>query len=233
MLTQFYQVGMVSSMQTITGATEAMERDNLIRSVNFLYNYDATRSYREYRHRLEHLSNNALHAIHDLITTAEDKEKRLLSMQFAQRNKYDIDKTERFAGLMGQEYVSVRDELRSKYTIDPTPVEIAVSVTGVMDFENKVQPLTPRQRHRAIIVLSACETQDSISTSNWFKGDYGNHAWINEDTFNDYVTGSNTDDYHHEVIAAVCSGSNYSRFIEVLETANGTITTQPLISGVL
>lgn len=210
-----------------------LSHEDLVLRINTAYNYDATRSYADYKNRLNLLSDETLVSILRSITLGnQNKDTRLLVRQFASRSLYGPKSSTRFAAIIEQEYFPVRNRLKDSYGIDPSTSVISCAVAGVLSFEDKGHPLTTKQQHRLALALTAINTVDDISSVDYIKGIHGSYTWVNEESFYAYVQEDQSDEQFDRMLTTLCSGQKYSRFLEVLENAHGT-TSKPLISGML
>jgi hypothetical protein len=209
-----------------------LTREDTVAAVNSAYNYDATRSYRDYKPRLDLLSDETLRSILRTVTLArKDKVSNSFVRGFVSRWRCSPESVTRFAALAEEEYFRARTSCTETYGVNPDNIGMGQAIAGVLTLEDATHQIIIPQYH-LVMILTVAGWLSNVDTLELANGDHGHYISIDEDTFYHYLQTENTDEYHQRVITALCSGQKYSRFLEVLETVNAT-TTKPLISGLL
>lgn len=209
-----------------------MNREDTVAAVNSAYNYDATRSYRDYKPRLDLLPDEALRSILRTVTLArKDRASNSFVRGFTARWRCSPESVTRFADLAEKEYFKTLESCIETYGVNPQNIGIGQAIAGALTLEDATHQIVVPQHH-LVMILTVAGWRSNVDTLELANGDHGHYICINEDTFYRYLQTENTDEYHQRVIAALCSGQKYTRFFEVLEHVNGT-TTKPLITGVL
>jgi hypothetical protein len=209
-----------------------LNRGDTVAAINRAYNYDTTRSYTDYRQKLDLLPDETLRSILRTVTLArKDKASNAFVRAFIARWKCAPESISRFAELAESEYFKTRDSCTKTYGVNPDNIGMGQAIAGVLTLEDATHQITVPQ-HYLVMILTVSGWLSNVGTLELANGGHGHYISINEDAFYRYLQTENTDEYHQRVIAALCSGQKYSRFLEVLETVNAT-TTKPLISGLL
>lgn len=212
--------------------TSHMNHDDLVSAVNGAYNYDAIRSYRDYKKYLDPLADEALRSIlRTVVLVRQNKFSNSFVKAFINRSRCKPENISRFAVLAEEEYFNTLNTCTEIYGVKSDNIGIAQAISGVLTLEDATRQIAV-SRHHLVMLLTAAGWLDSVDTIELGKSDHGDYLSINEDSFHHYLQTKNTDEYHQKVLAALCSGQKYTRFLEVLEHVNGT-TTKPLMSGIL
>jgi hypothetical protein len=209
-----------------------LNREDTVAAVNSAYNYDATRSYRDYKKRLNLLPDETLRSILRIVTLArKDRASNSFVRGFTARWRCSPESVARFTELAESEYFKTRDSCINAYGVNPHNIGMGQAIAGVLTLEDATrQIIVPK--HHLVMILTVAGWRSNVDTLELANGDHGHYISINEDTFYHYLQTENTDEYHQRVIAALCSDQKYARFFEVLEHVNGS-TTKPLITGML
>lgn len=216
---------------------EGMDLNNIshedaVSCLNRAYNYDATRSYTYYNKSLNLLSHETLISIlRTLSLAAKDKGTTTFIKQFVRRWQCNPENISSFAALSEAEYFHVRNALTGTYGITPDNISMGNAISSVLTLEEEI-PRLALTRHQLVLLLAAAAGTECLGTARTLNLEYGPFLYIDEDAFRTYIQTKYTDDHFHQVLTAICSGQKYSRFLEVLENANGT-TSKPLIYGML
>jgi len=210
---------------------DTLSREDIVPYINNAYNYDATRSYTYYNQRLNQLPDETLRSIlRSIILANQSRETSHFIKQFMRRSHCPPESVIRFAALTEQEYFRVRDTLKNTYGVTPDSIAAASAIAGVLALEDETGcRFTTDQQHQLTLILTAAGWLGTLDTLKILKGSHGTHTWINEDAFRNYTSG---DHDLHKVVAAICSGQQYTRFLEVIESTNDT-NSKPLVTGVL
>jgi hypothetical protein len=208
-------------------------RDVLIPLVNAAYNGKNSRGQQmdDYTAKIGQLPTETLRSILRSLDRAErNPEIRSLASQFSHRNTSSPASIERFAALMEQEFFRVHD-LLAEYGVHPDVIAKADAIAGVLIFEDEHGSLTDVQRHRLAMILAVAGWAADIGTSTLKKGEHGNYSLINEDALRSYLIADHPEEDFHRLMKEMCSGQQYSRFFELVESVSGN--NKPLLSGVL
>ena len=208
-----------------------LDRADTVFYLSSAYNVGSNMFFTNYQKTLQRLSDETLQTILRINTaTSKDKTTRTLVKQFVRRSQCESQYVARFAALIEQEYFRVRNTLTATYGITPDNISLAQAFAGVLVIEDAT-PTLAVPRDQLALILTAIGWLGNVGTLELASGHYETHLWINEDAFHNYLREEHTDEHYDQLLAAICSGQKYTRFLEVIESINGT--TKSLVSGSL
>lgn len=212
----------------------SLSREEMIKLINKVYNYDTTRSYVDYGGDLNRLPDSTLATILRIFKRefAELSPNIIFVRHFIQRVTLSATSISRFAALTEDCFFEARNELKERYGLESHTYGFGPVVAGFLDLEDKV-PQMAIPKKKLMMMLIAVGWLNNVGTRANYRGsEYGSGFTIQEDAFTEYLQSEQTEDHYHQIISAICSGQNYPRFIELIESINGG-TSKPLLTGIL